>query len=121
MGIHDNDGFLTERVDDLHERVSNLEREDQRTRHRLHDLEADRAAVRHLTGLATEVFEASKKMQQDALALIESVATRAVEKTLAKRMELRWKLALRVSAILGGLGGFGYLVYVITQHGKPTP
>jgi hypothetical protein len=100
-------------VEKLDERLSLVEINDMRTRQRLHSLESDRAAVRHLTALATDVFEAAKKMEERAEQVIEETATKAVEKAFRRKTEMRWQLALRVSAILGAVGAIGYLVFAL--------
>lgn len=97
-------------------RLDALEREEQRTRQRLHDLESDRAALRHLTKIAGEVFTAAKEMQDNALGLVDQAATSAVNKAFARKNEHRWKTALRVSTLLGSFAAVAFGLWTII-HG----
>lgn len=114
---------IEKRTEDNTQRIGQLEREETRTRERLHRLEGDRKAIALLMELTKSLAEQTKTLAEQAArsvasaeAIAENAALKAVEQTFDKRRAFMARSVMWTALVLGGFGGFGYLIaYLI--HG----
>lgn len=101
------------RVNILDERVTDLEREERRTRKRLHELETDRHALALATAAVTSLANKASGSVDSMQEIATTAAQKAIEMDRDERREHAWKTAARVATILGACGGVSYAIFSI--------
>ena len=112
-----------ERLDDHLRRLTVVEAETERTRRRLHRMEADRRAMQALVRTTQKLADQTMTLAQQVSAgvaqterLAESAAEKAVAKAFDRKKAGRWRLAGRLASHLAGVGAFGSLISYLVAH-----